>query len=204
MCVSETERKGEMKMTVVYTDCVEEMGSWPDKSVDMILTSPPFKDEDVEGDYWEFFDSFFKQAVRVTKNVVIIIHSATKVNEYIKRYPPKRILIWGKGVIQPSYRYNPIYVYQIGDHYKVNKYIWTDTIGIAPIKGSQKVHKYQDPVQLYSVLIKMFKDCNIVCDPFCGSGTCLIAAKENNREFVGIEKDFKWIDVVNDRLREEN
>ena len=163
-----------------------------DNSFDMVLTSPPFKDEDVDGDYWHFYDKFFRESIRVAKNLVVIIHSATKMNYVIKHYPPKRVLIWGKGVVQYSWRYNPIYVYQIGEHYKVNKYIWSDTFGIPPLHGSTKAHKYQDPVTLYTTLLQMFKDNQTVLDPFLGSGTTLEACRLTGHSCLGIEKDPQW------------
>lgn len=158
-------------------NCIDLMKNYPDNYFDIVLTSPPFKDEDVEGDYWTFYNEFFQQAFRVTGKVLIIIHSATKMNEHIIRYPPKRTIIWGKGIIAASWRYNPIFVYQKTEEYKVNKYIWCDCFGVEPIKGNVKVHKYQDPVTLYETILSMFKGCMSVLDPFCGSGTTLQACK---------------------------
>lgn len=182
--------------SVIHKDCIQEFKSWPDNHVDMILTSPPFKEEDVEGDYWEFYDVFFNEALRVTSKVLCIIHSATKLNTLISKYPPKRTLIWGKGIIAPSWRYNPILCYQKTDDYKINKYIWSDTIGVLPIKGSKKVHKYEDPVELYSILIRMFKGCETVCDPFCGSGVLKEACIRNDRNYICIDKDIQSAEMT--------
>lgn len=168
---------------------MQEMGK---DSVDLVFTSPPFKDEDVNGEYWGFYDKFFNEAMRIAKNAVIIIHSATRLNDVVCRYPPKRVLIWGKGVVKYAWRYNPIYVYQIGDHYKVNKYIWSDVFGVSPLYGSKKAHKYQDPVILYSTILGMFKDCKSVCDPFLGGGTTLDACSELDISCIGFEIDPQW------------
>ena len=35
-------------------DFLKSSNLFDDNSVDLVLTSPPFKDEDVQGDYWEF------------------------------------------------------------------------------------------------------------------------------------------------------
>ena len=41
-----------MRLNTIYLgDCIEGMKALPDDSVDLMLTSPPFKDEDVEEDY---------------------------------------------------------------------------------------------------------------------------------------------------------
>ena len=170
-----------------------------DESVDMILTSVPFKDEDVEGDYWEFYDLIFKEMYRVSRKCLAIINTPTRINELAIRYPPKRWIIWGKGIIAPAWRFNPILIYQ-KNGYKVNKYIWSDTIGIAPIKGSNKIHKYQDPTELYKVLIKMFKDCQLIFDPFGGSGTCAVACMELKRDFIGLEIIPEYNELAKKRL----
>ncbi len=176
------------------------MKRFPDDSVDLILTSPPFKEEDVDGDYWDFYEEFFQQAHRVCSKVLIIIHSATKLNKLIKYYPPKRTMIWGKGVSKYPYRFNPILLYQITDEYNINKRIWTDCIGIPPIYGNGKRHKYQDPKELYKIILSMFKECNLVMDPFMGSGTTAIACKELGKEYIGFEIDPDCCDVIKDSL----
>ena len=41
---------------------------------------------------------------------------------------------------------------------------------------------------------------DIVFDPFCGSGSTLVSAKNNNRHYLGIDIEKKWVDVAKDRL----
>lgn len=176
------------------------MKRFPDDSIDLIFTSPPFKDEDVDGDYWQFYDEFFNEACRVCGKVLIIIHSSTKMNYIISNYPPKRVMIWSKGVSKYSYRYNPIYVYEMSEKYKVNKCIWTDCIGVPSIFGDGKKHKYEDPKELYKLIISMFKECDLVLDPFMGSGTTAIACKELGKNYLGFEINPEYIGVISDRL----
>jgi len=175
--------------TLHNDDCLTVMRSMQDKSVDMTFTSPPFKEEDVEGEYWELYHQWMTEILRITSKVAVIIHSATKLNHIIATYPPKRTMVWGKGISQYSWRWNPIFVYQISDDYKVNKYIWGDSFGVEAVTGKWKVHQYQDPELLYATIIKMFKDCEIVFDPFMGSGTTGKAALFAGRHFIGCEFD---------------
>ena len=41
---------------------------------------------------------------------------------------------------------------------------------------------------------------DVVLDPFCGSGTTLIAALETGRKAIGIEIDERWVEVARRRL----
>ena len=46
-----------------------------------------------------------------------------------------------------------------------------------------------------------------ILDPFMGTGSCGVASKELNRDFIGIEIDKKYYDIAYERLRnnqEEN
>lgn len=173
----------------INDDFLSIAGHFPEKSFDAILTSPPFKESDIPGDYWAFYDAVMGQIFRLASKVAIVIHTATKINDFIPRYPPKRVLVWGKGVINYSYRWNPIYVYQVSDDYKVNKYIYADTFGIKPVFGEWKVHRHQDPVGLYYALLKMFKGVKNVLDPFMGSGTTFLACEALGLDFTGVEID---------------
>lgn len=194
-----------LEINKIYNlDCLIGMKKIPDKSIDMTFTSPPFKDEDVPGDYWEFYDAFFNEAQRVTSKVICIIHSSTKMNTIITKYPPKRTIIWGKGISQYSFRYNPVFCYQICEEYKINKHIWCDVFGVQSVTGKWKVHRYQDPVVLYRTLIKMFKGCNTVLDPFMGSGTTAIVCKTLGLNYIGFEKSEEIFNVSTLQLEQGN
>ncbi len=186
---------------IIQGDCLEVMKNIPDKSVDMVLTSVPFKEEDVEGNYWEEYDKWFSEMNRVCSKVILIIQSATKLNDVITKYPPKRTMIWGKGVSCYSWRYNPVFVYQMSDDYKVNKYIWNDAFVFQSVL-SKEAHKYEDPINLYKTIIGMFKNCDLILDPFAGSGTTAVAAQSLKRNFIGIEISKEYCKIVRQRLRQ--
>ena len=185
---------------IICGDSLEVMRGMNTGSVDMVFTSPPFKDEDVTGEYWKLYDSWFSEMSRVASKVVCIIHSATKLNHLITNYPPNRVMIWGKGFSQYSYRWNPILLYQKSDDYKINKYIWSDAFAIQSVQGKNKAHKYQDPLLLYQTIIRMFKGCDTVLDPFCGSGTTGEACAIEGRQFVGIELNPEYVKLAEARL----
>ena len=161
-------------------------------SVDMVFTSPPFKDHDVPDDYFLSYASWMSELFRVSSKVVIVINSSTKLFPILSSWYPDRLMIWGKGINLCSYRWSPIFVYGIPP-YKVNKYIWCDAFGVAAINNKWKVHKYQDPVILYKTIISMFKDCDSVLDPFMGSGTTGKACKDLGLTFFGLDLDFSSV-----------
>lgn len=179
-------------------DSIDLIKKVPDNTFDCVFTSPPFKDEDINKDYWTFYNEIFNDIIRVSSKLAVIIHSTTKMNEIISKYPPKRTLIWGKGMIQASYRYNPIFVYQISDKYKVNKYLWCDTFGIPSINGKDKSHVYQDPELLYYTILKMFKGIKSVLDPFAGSGTTGRACRKLGLNCTLFEINEKYISLLNE------
>ena len=194
-----------MKLNTIHNqDCLEGMKQLPDNCIDLMLTSPPFKDEDVQGDYWEFYAAFMSQALRITKKAAVIIHtpSADKMNRIIAQWPPFRTLIWYKGVSLRHCRYNPMYVYRLGE-YNPNGLIWSDVHGCISLHGKEKEHEYQDPVQLYSRLISMLnrkKDFETVVDPFMGSGATAVAAIQNGLDYVGYEINSEHVTLANKRI----
>jgi DNA modification methylase len=99
-----------------------------------------------------------------------------------------------------AYRYNAIFIYQLRPDYKINKYIWSDVIGCYSIKQKDKIHKDKDPVYVYETILKMFKDCKIVFDPFLGSGTTAEAAKNQGMDFIGFDINPGHIEAAAARL----
>ena len=189
-----------MTITLWQGDCLEYMKSMPNGSVDLIFTSPPFKDKDVEEEYWIVYEKWMKEINRISK-VAIIINSATRLNTIIQRWPPKRTMIWGKGISKYSWRWNPIFIYENGE-YKINKVIWSDCFGVSSIYGGNKSHKYQDPELLYFTIIKMFSGLQNVFDPFMGSGTTGLACLQLGKDFIGCEINPDYFIVAKNNIEQ--
>lgn len=68
-------------------------------------------------------------------------------------------------------------------------------------KTSERYHLTQKPVPLLRDLIDgfTFEDEKIL-DPFAGSGTTCIAAKELNRQYIGIEREAEYVAIAEARL----
>lgn len=65
-----------------------------------------------------------------------------------------------------------------------------------------KNHPTEKPVDLMKYYIRNSSNENdIVLDPFCGAGSTCIAAKELNRNYIGIEIDKVYYDIALNRTR---
>lgn len=70
--------------------------------------------------------------------------------------------------------------------------------------GETGLHPTQKPVQLMQCLIELTtKPGQVVLDPFAGSGTTLVAAKNLNRHYIGYELNSDYVDVCRKRLKDD-
>jgi site-specific DNA-methyltransferase (adenine-specific) len=69
--------------------------------------------------------------------------------------------------------------------------------------GRQGEHPTEKPLPLMAEIIRDYtQPGELICDPFCGSGTTGVAAVRAGRQFVGIERDGKWFDLSLRRISE--
>ena len=69
--------------------------------------------------------------------------------------------------------------------------------------GNKKTeHPTEKPESIIKHLVKVLSnDGDLVLDPFLGSGTTCIATKKLNRDFIGIEKEEKYVKIARERLK---
>lgn len=69
-------------------------------------------------------------------------------------------------------------------------------------KARERVHyPTQKPVALLERIIQIASnEGDLILDPFCGSGTTLLAAKFNNRHFIGIDTSQEAVRITKERL----
>lgn len=73
-----------------------------------------------------------------------------------------------------------------------------------PNRKSERVHTAQKPLPLMLELIEDFTDPDdLILDPFCGSGTTLVAAIRLGRRSIGIEMNHEFASVAAERCRAE-
>jgi site-specific DNA-methyltransferase (adenine-specific) len=77
------------------------------------------------------------------------------------------------------------------------------TSGFAP--GESGSHPTQKPIKLMKALIELTtNEGQVVLDPFCGSGSTLVAAKLTGRKYLGFEINREYATTAEERLNREN
>ena len=72
---------------------------------------------------------------------------------------------------------------------------------IAPIPQNPRLHPTQKPEEVIEVWMRyLSKEGDLVLDPFCGSGTVCVVAKRLGRNFIGVDKNFEYVEVARKRL----
>ena len=80
---------------------------------------------------------------------------------------------------------------------KVRDNIWFYTAGDARIPG----HPAQYPLALArDHILSWSNEGDVVLDPFAGSGTTCLAARDAGRRYVGIEINSEYVEIINRRL----
>jgi DNA modification methylase len=70
---------------------------------------------------------------------------------------------------------------------------------------NKSLHPTQKPVELMEYLIRTYTNENeTVLDFTMGSGSTGVAAKNTNRDFIGIEQDEKYFNIAKQRINETN
>ena len=69
--------------------------------------------------------------------------------------------------------------------------------------GHDRQHPTQKPLSLMKYLILRFENAQTILDPFMGSGTTLVAAKNLDRKAIGIEREEKYCEIAVKRLSQE-
>jgi DNA modification methylase len=77
------------------------------------------------------------------------------------------------------------------------------TLNRVAIASDGAVHPTQKPLALIKWCIGFFPDAQTILDPFMGSGTTLVAAKNLGRKAIGIEICREYCDIAIRRLEQE-
>jgi adenine-specific DNA-methyltransferase len=68
-------------------------------------------------------------------------------------------------------------------------------------KGEDNNHPTVKPVSLMEYLVRIYtREEHLVLDPFCGSGTTGVACRNLQRNFIGIDKTEKYVEIARKRI----
>ena len=168
------------------------MRQMPDKSIDLVLTDPPygigsrFKSKfgmQIEKKKWEDFSwndkipskEVFDEIMRVSKNQIIF--GGNYFTQYLR--PTNAWLVWDKiGQYDLKNPFSDCELAWTSFSCTVKKYTFVNMGFIAgKEEKGKRIHPTQKPLQLFQAILQDFsKPCDIVFDPFSGSGTTAVAA----------------------------
>lgn len=119
----------------------------------------------------------------------------------------RQVLIWdtkgalGMGAMDLPWKPSHQEVYVLGEGFTGRR--TTDVLTVAPVQSmaiNGRTHPHEKPVDLLLHLIDKCPQFGAVADPFAGSGSTLIAAKQLGRRAIGIELDERYCEVTAKRL----
>ena len=180
--------------TIYNCDCEEVLPELPE--VDLVLTDPPYPD-------WMAKEYNYNpnKIIKVLNGAVSFVCFWTAKEKFLVEYD--RVHIWDKKVGCGS-QYERIYEKNYGDKNwcVYNYYLINSTVAASYSNDIFNIHKAQKPIKLIKKLI-VRGNANTILDPFMGSGTTLLAAKDLNKKVIGIETVEKYCEIAANRMCQE-
>lgn len=210
-------------------NCLEEMKKIPDKSIDLVLTDPPYgvnyeggatndkKREKLINDFdANIYQKIYPELYRVLKDdgSAYIFYASGREDKVfsIPLFLQYEILIWYKtnasfGAANARYHqdYEP-FIYlrkKSGSKWRGGKK--ERTVWCMKRNGVNYFHPTEKPLWLIKNMVKNSSDKdNLILDPFMGSGTTGVACQELGRNFIGIEINEKYFKIAERRINQSS
>jgi site-specific DNA-methyltransferase (adenine-specific) len=191
----------------------------PSKSVDLIVTDPPYGDN----------ASYGTRRIRIIGNkdpliALLVMREAYRVlkpdtTAYVfcgmrhlcflrsfftqyTRYKLREVLIWNKVSMGLGYAFRKQYECILVLEKGKPRYRNHQMLNLLSYKRVQTLHHpHTKPLDLIKTLILHSSDKRqLVFDPFLGSGTTALASKQLERDYIGIEIDPRYCRIAEERL----
>jgi len=191
---------------ICNADCREVLPLLPDKSIDLVLTDPPYnvgkkygEYNDHNPEYWDLMGNWFFAANQKT-DLIIFTPGAMNLTSWIAFEKPFWVACWyhsnacSHSPLGGFLVWEPILIYG-KQRRKATRDGWNIPIGYQSSVGNK--HPVPKPTKLFDQLVLEFSDPdNIILDPFLGSGTTAYCAKKLGRKCIGIEIEEKYCDIA--------
>lgn len=202
---------------VVCGDSLDIMRLIPDKAIDLVLTDPPygigkdFENDDLnDRELEDYLSKVSAELKRITKYNLAIEIAKNKLPLFLRafqdwKYEYPLILHTNNGMRNGKVGFNQysLLLWFSNEKRSINRN--RDHFSL-PLENTIKLFKHPSPkmVKHYEYMISMFSnEGDLALDPFMGSGTTCVAAKQLGRKFIGIEISEKYCEIANQRLRQE-
>jgi len=214
-------------VAIAHGDCREILPELPDRSVDLVLTDPPYF---IPAKHYEtrrlfkrtfgdlgilesFFKGLFNDIDKILKDnglLYVFCDGQSYPLFYYHVYfitKAVRPLIWDKKVSFNGYYWRHQHeIILFGVRPEKHK-IPTgdgDILRYSAVKVDERQHPAEKPTDLLShILGATSKESDLILDPFLGSGTTCYCAKKLNRYSIGIEIEEKYCEIAAKRCCQE-
>ncbi|GMO47849.1 DNA methylase [Bradyrhizobium ottawaense] len=203
--------------TVAHGDCIEVMRRMQAASVDFILTDPPYlcryRSRDgqtiANDDRNGWLEPAFAEMYRVLKpgSLCLSFYGWNAADKFIGAWRKAGFRMVGHLVFTKRYasssrfvqsRHEQAYLLAKGEPARPLEPI--DDVRDWHYSGN-RLHPTQKPIKVLQPLIEAFCPAGgLVLDPFCGSGSTLVAARDMGRGYLGIELDPRHAETASLRL----
>jgi site-specific DNA-methyltransferase (adenine-specific) len=206
--------------TIIHGDCIEVMKSFPNKSVDLILTDPPYisryrsRDNRTvrNDDNAAWLAPSFAEMYRVLKPdaCAVSFYGWNKVDLFFQAWKQAGFRIAGHIVFRKRYASQARYLeYRHEAAYLLIK--GTPALPAAPLPDvmdwtctGNTLHPTQKSIAILKPIIETFsKPGDLILDPFAGSGSTCVAAQQIGRAYIGIELDPTHYETASSRVSSE-
>jgi site-specific DNA-methyltransferase (adenine-specific) len=205
---------------IINADCLDILKQLPDKSIDLVLTDPPYgigassnirkgtqrgKSLCISGLNYEVKDwdnlipskEVFDEIIRVSVNQIIwggnyFIENLTNTSS---------MLVWDKNNGENLYADCELAWTSFKSAVRKFKYTWNGMLQENMKHKEKRVHPTQKPLALFEWCLQNYSNENdLVLDCFSGSGTTAIACHNLKRRFICVEKDVDYWKASCERL----
>ena len=179
---------GDDAVCIVHGDCREILPLIPDKSVDLVLTDPPYPDQHPEygrPDIYFLVKFTCRQLIFWSAKMDFPLSHITAIH------------IWDK-LTGCASEYERIFERDGQHNYKMFRAnVMNSSVAARYAYDTFYGHPSQKPRKLISALINYASKPNdLILDPFLGSGTTAYCAKKLNRKCIGIEISEKYCEIA--------